>query len=116
MPTLSDLQGRVRKHRRTRKKVSGTSTRPRLCAYRSNEHMYGQIIDDDLGVTLVSSSTLLLDLKGKGMEVASKVGEHLGKIAIEKGISAVVFDRAGFKYHGRIKAFAEAARKAGLQF
>ncbi|SFN02474.1 50S ribosomal protein L18 [Thermodesulforhabdus norvegica] len=116
------VEGRLRRKKRIRKRVKGTEERPRLCVYRSLKHMYAQIIDDERGVTLVSASTLspelraeLAEIKGK-VEAAKKVGELLGKKALEKGISKVVFDRNGYKYHGRVRAVAEGARAAGLQF
>jgi large subunit ribosomal protein L18 len=106
---------RHRRHRRVRKKVGGTPERPRLSVFRSGKHIYAQVIDDWSQTTLVSVSSLAPELKGglkHGASVASaaKIGELLGKRCIEKGISAVVFDRAGYKYHGRVRALAEAAR------
>lgn len=122
MSTRTTLAARLTKKARIRKKVRGTTERPRLSVYRSNEHIYGQIVNDESGsdglqsITLVSASSLQMKLDGKGMEIAAKVGDHLAKAALEKGITLVVFDRGGFKYHGRIRALAESARKAGLQF
>lgn len=108
---------RVRKHLRVRKKVNGTSETPRLCVFRSNKHIEAQIIDDTKGVTLVSSSSLALKLeRGNNVEAAKKVGEDVAKKALEKGIESVVFDRAGYIYHGRVAALAEGAREAGLKF
>jgi len=112
---------RERRRQRIRKKVFGTSERPRLCIFRSLNHIYAQIIDDTKGHTLVSASTLdkeLKDLKGhKGnKEFAKKVGELIAERAIKLGITKVVFDRAGYKYHGCVKALADAARERGLQF
>lgn len=112
---------RSRRHRSIRKQVSGTADRPRLCVFRSLREIYGALIDDETGHTLASESTQNLRKKGllKGggnKEAASKAGESLGKLAVEKGIDRVVFDRAGYKYHGRVKAFSEGARKAGLKF
>jgi large subunit ribosomal protein L18 len=106
---------RHRRHRRVRKKVEGTPERPRLSVFRSGKHIYAQIIDDWSQTTLISVSSLTPELKGElkhgaGVAGATKVGELLGKRCIEKGISAVVFDRAGYRYHGRVKALAEAAR------
>jgi large subunit ribosomal protein L18 len=106
---------------RTRKKVSGTAERPRLNVYRSLNNIYAQIIDDVNGVTIVSASTLEAELKGKfenaGNKIAAKsVGELVAKRAIEKGINKVVFDRAGYLYHGRVKELADGAREAGLEF
>lgn len=111
---------RIIRHRRVRKKVSGTVARPRLAVFKSNAHIYAQIIDDVQGVTLASASTLsgeLSDLKcGGNVEAARKVGALIAKKALEKEISQVVFDRGGFIYHGRIKALAESARENGLKF
>lgn len=108
---------RVRKHLRVRKKVNGTSETPRLCVFRSNKHIEAQIIDDTKGITLVSSSSLALKLeRGNNVEAAKKVGEDVAKKALEKGIESVVFDRAGYIYHGRVAALAEGAREAGLKF
>ena len=112
---------RVKKHRRLRGHIAGTAQKPRLSVYRSNKHIYAQIIDDDLGHTLVSASTLQADVKS-GLEntddvaAASKLGEVIGKKAVDAGISEVVFDRGGFLYHGKIQALADAAREAGLVF
>lgn len=108
---------RVRRHIRVRKTLSGTSKTPRLCVYRSNKNIEAQIIDDTKGVTLVSSSSMTLKLaNGGNIEAAGKVGEDIAKKALEKKIKTVVFDRSGYIYHGRVKAVAEAARKAGLKF
>lgn len=109
------------RHLRIRKKISGTPERPRLNVYRSNQHIYAQLIDDTKGVTLVSASTLDAELKdvienGGNVEAAEKVGALIAKRALEKGIKEVVFDRGGYPYHGRVKALAEAARQEGLQF
>lgn len=114
-------EARIRRHRRIRKKVFGTPERPRLSVYGSLKHMYAQIIDDMKGHTLVAASTLDKELKGEikhggNVEAARKVGELIAKRAISKGIKKVVFDRGGFRYHGRIKALADAAREAGLEF
>jgi large subunit ribosomal protein L18 len=105
---------RKRKHVRVRKKISGTSLRPRLAVFRSNKFIYAQIIDDVTGKTLVSSSSLLL--KGTKVDVAQKTGEDIAKKAIAANISEVVFDRGGYIYHGRVKALADAARTNGLKF
>lgn len=114
------VYNRERRHQRVREKVFGTSERPRLSVFRSNYNIYAQLIDDDKGVTLVSVSTLgkeLKELRGKkSIEAAKRVGKLIAAKALEKGIKAVVFDRGGFKYHGRIKALAEAAREEGLEF
>jgi len=112
---------RQSRQRRVRKKVLGTTVRPRLNIYRSLNNMYAQIIDDTTGKTLVSASTLEADIKsqltGTGNKEAAKVvGEAIGKRAIEKGIDSVVFDRAGYLYHGRVKELADGARAAGLKF
>ena len=111
---------RVNKHRKLRNRFSGTAERPRLAVFRSNNHMYAQIIDDTVGNTLVSASTLQKDVKAElennNVEAASYLGTVIAKKAIEKGITSVVFDRGGFIYHGKIKALADAAREAGLNF
>lgn len=112
---------RVYRKRRIRKKISGDNNRPRLSVFRSLRNIYAQVINDEMGNTLAAASTLdktLID-KVKGMtktEAASKVGEMIASRSKEKGIKKVVFDRGGYKFHGRIKAFAEAARKGGLEF
>ncbi len=120
MITKSD-RNKVRKvrHLRVRKKLVGTTERPRLNVYRSNQHIYAQVIDDVKGVTLVSASTLDPELKGTNggnVDAAQKVGALVAKRAQEKGVKNVVFDRGGFLYHGRIKALADSAREAGLEF
>lgn len=110
---------RKKRHGRVRAKLSGTSARPRLNVFRSNQHIYAQVIDDTKGVTLASASTLDKELNlesTSNVEAAQKVGELVAKRAVEKGISAVVFDRGGYLYHGRIQALADAARENGLQF
>ena len=112
---------RRRRHLRVRKKVFGTPERPRLCIFRSNKHIYAQIIDDTVGRTLVAASTLDKDLRDKlektwNKEAAREVGRLIGKRALEKGITTVVFDRGGYKYHGRVKELADGAREAGLKF
>jgi len=109
------------RHRRVRQKVTGTISRPRLCVFRSLNHVHAQLIDDSRGQTLVSMSTLDSQVKSKadGMEKSKKagiVGTLLAEKALSKGIKQVVFDRGGYRYHGRVKALAEAARKAGLEF
>ncbi|RLA93233.1 MAG: 50S ribosomal protein L18 [Deltaproteobacteria bacterium] len=113
--------GRLRRKLRVRKKVKGTPERPRLCVYRSLRHMYAQVIDDTVGHTLAAASTLDKELREKlqrtgNVEAAKEVGRLVAKRALEKGIKKVVFDRNGFLYHGRVKAVAEAAREAGLEF
>ena len=115
------VRARLRRHKRVRKKIFGTPERPRLCVFRSLRHIYAQIIDDTVGRTLVAASTLSPELRGKlktggNIEAARYVGELIAKKALEKGIKKVVFDRGGYKYHGRVKALAEAARKGGLEF
>ena len=109
---------REQKHRRLRNRFSGTAERPRLAVFRSNNHMYAQIIDDVKGCTLVSASSLEKGFEGRGnnCEAAAKVGEAIAQRAKDKGIATVVFDRGGYLYHGRVKALAEGARKAGLEF
>ncbi len=112
---------RVKKHNRLRNRLSGTAERPRLAVFRSNNHMYAQIIDDTVGNTLVSASTLEKAVKSElektnNVDAAAYLGTVIAKRAIEKGISTVVFDRGGFIYQGKIAALAEAAREAGLEF
>ena len=112
---------RVNKHRRIRNRFSGTAERPRLSVFRSNNHMYAQIIDDTVGHTLVSASTLQKDVKAElektnNVDAAAYLGTVIAKRALEKGITTVVFDRGGFIYQGKIKALADAAREAGLEF
>lgn len=104
------------RHQRVRSRVVGTSDRPRLSVFRANQHIYGQLIDDLQGKTLLSGSSLEVKAKGNKSEIAKEVGRLLAKKALEKGIKAVVFDRGGFAYHGRVKALAEGAREAGLVF
>ena len=106
---------RQKKHRRMRGHISGTAARPRLAVFRSNKHMYAQIIDDTKGVTLVSASTLQADVKD-GLEYTDTVGKVIAERALSAGIKEVVFDRGGFIYHGKIQALADAAREAGLDF
>ena len=112
---------RVKKHLRVRNRFSGTVARPRLAVFRSNNHMYAQIIDDTVGNTLVSASTLDKDVKAdlektNNVDAAAKLGTVIAKKALDKGINTVVFDRGGFIYQGKVKALAEAAREAGLEF
>ena len=106
---------------RTRAKVRGSALRPRLCVYRGHKNIYAQIIDDDKGATLICASTLSSEIKGTlkigdTVDAAKAVGALIAKKAQEKGIKKVVYDRGGYQYHGRIKAFAESAREAGLEF
>ena len=112
---------REQKHRRLRNRFSGTAERPRLAVFRSNNHMYAQIIDDTVGKTLLSASTLDKEVKAElektnNVEAAAAVGTVVAKRALEKGITTVVYDRGGFVYEGKVKALAEAAREAGLEF
>ena len=123
MPKVSRHGKRLRRHKRIRKKVHGTQERPRLAVYRSLHHFYAQIIDDVKGITLVSGSTLDPEYEklagkkgGKSVEAVEKVAEVVVKKALEKGIRRVVFDRGGFMYHGKIKAFADKCRELGLEF
>ena len=117
----SRAQVRAKKHRRLRNHISGTAERPRLAVFRSNNHMYAQIIDDTVGNTLVAASTLEKDVKDalektNNKDAAAKVGEAIAKKALEKGITTVVFDRGGYIYHGKVQVLADAAREAGLKF
>ena len=112
---------RLKKHLRTRNRFAGTAERPRLAVFRSNKHMYAQIIDDTVGNTLVAASTLEKEIKGEleqtdTVDAAAYLGTVIAKRAIEKGIKEVVFDRGGFIYQGKIAALADAAREAGLEF
>ena len=112
-------QGRIRRHRRVRKKVHGTAARPRLAVHRSNKHVTVQVIDDDARRTLAAASTNEVDLRsssGATVAAATRVGELVAERAKDAGVTTVVFDRGGFAYHGRIAAIADAARKAGLEF
>ncbi len=121
MPEVDRAAARRRRHKRIRAKVSGTQERPRLNVFRSLQHIYAQVIDDWEGETLVSASTVDLAIRPQldGLsktEQARVVGEAVAERALEKGIGTVVFDRGGYKYHGRVKALAEAAREMGLEF
>ena len=112
---------RKRRHTRVRRRVSGTAGRSRLCVFRSLNHTYAQVIDDRLGHTLASASTLDPGIRSEAdgrrkVEAAALVGTLVAKRAVEQGVTKVVFDRGGYKYHGRVKAVAEAAREAGLEF
>ena len=112
---------RAQKHYRMRKNINGTTQRPRLSVFRSDKHIYAQIIDDTNAITLVAASSVEKEVKDKvkvtgNVEAAKAVGDLVAKRAVEKGITMVVFDRGGFLYHGKIKALADAAREAGLQF
>ena len=112
-------EGRIRRHNRLRRKIRGSSNRPRLAVFRSNRNISAQIIDDDKGHTLASASSLEAEIRGsgvKGMVAAEKVGQLVGQRAKAAGIDSIVFDRGGLKYHGRVAAVANAAREAGLEF
>lgn len=112
-------QRRLRRHARVRNKLHGTAQHPRLCVFRSNAEIYAQVIDDDNGVTLAQASSLdkVLDLEhGGNVEAAKAVGKLIAERALEQEIKTVIFDRGGYKYHGRVEALAEAAREAGLSF
>lgn len=117
----SRTEVRENKHRKLRNRFSGTAERPRLAVFRSNNHMYAQIIDDTAGHTLVSASTVQKDVKAElektnDVAAAAYLGTVIAKRALDAGITTVVFDRGGFVYHGKIKALADAAREAGLEF
>ncbi len=121
MAKMTPREARLRRHRRVRYKISGTAARPRLNVFRSLNHIYAQVIDDEQGRTLVSASTLDPELRGqldglKKTDQARKVGELLARRALAAGITTVVFDRGGYLYHGRVKALAEGSRAAGLTF
>jgi large subunit ribosomal protein L18 len=118
---MAKLEGRDRRKARIRKKISGSSERPRLSVFRSARHIYAQVVDDSGGGTLAAASTLSPDLKGTLTEddktgAAKKVGALIAKMCLERKVGKVVFDRNGFLYYGRVKALAEAAREAGLDF
>ena len=118
---MAKLEGRERRKARIRKRISGTSERPRLSVFRSARHIYAQVVDDSGGGTLAAASTLSPDLRGTleaddKTGAAKKVGAQIAKMCLERKVEKVVFDRNGFLYHGRIKALAEAAREAGLNF
>ena len=121
MPRVSSNVVRLRIHERIRKRLSGTPVRPRLAIFRSNKHIYAQVIDDVKGTTLTAASSLDADAKkgikhGGNVAAAKAVGKLVAERAKAKGIDAVLFDRGGYLYHGRIKALADAAREAGLKF
>ena len=111
-------QVRKKRHARVRTKITGTTERPRLNVFRSNKHIYAQLIDDTQGVTIVSASTMDKDFTGNAgnLEAAALIGETIAKRAVEKNVKSIVFDRGGYLYHGRVKALAEAARENGLEF
>ena len=117
--SLNKKESRKKRHRSLRKRVSGTSERPRLAVFRSTRHIYAQVIDDLVQRTLVSATDIeeaLRGVKAPKKDRAKQVGAAVAKKCLEKGIDKVVFDRAGYKYHGRVSALAEAAREAGLKF
>ena len=121
MAKLATRDARYRRHARVRKKLGGVASQPRLCVFRSLNHIYAQIIDDTRGHTLTSSSTLDPEIKkelnGKAkIARAELVGTQLAKLALSQGIKQIVFDRGGYKYHGRVKALAEAVRQGGVKF
>lgn len=117
---LDKRSARIKRHRRVRKKVFGTPEQPRLSVYKSIKHIYAQIIDDQNGITLVAASTLSPDVRdkvsGSNIKAAKLVGNEIGKKAAENNITSIVFDRGGYRYHGKLKALAEAVREAGLEF
>lgn len=118
MPQINKKIIRLRIHKRIRAKISGTAARPRLAVFRSVKHIYAQLIDDVAGVTLVSASSneKSADFNGGNIAGAKTVGKLVAERAVEKGLKSVVFDRGGYQYHGRVKALADAAREAGLEF
>jgi large subunit ribosomal protein L18 len=121
MPQVASNEVRLRIHQRIRKTLSGTPARPRLCVFRSNKHIYAQIVDDAKGKTLTAASSLDAEAKkeirnGSNIAAATAVGKIIARRAIEKGVQNVLFDRGGYIYHGRVKALADAAREAGLKF
>lgn len=115
---LDSNKARLKRHARVRRKISGTTARPRLSVFRSAKHIYAQIIDDETGKTLVSASTMDKDFNGNGgnKEAAHKIGLTVAERAVANGISEVVFDRSGYIYHGRVQELAEGAREGGLKF
>ncbi len=120
-PTQRKTLGRERRHLRVRRRVQGTPERPRLAVFRSLKQIYAQVIDDLAGRTVAAASSLQKELRGKlegkkRLDAAKEVGRELARRALEKGVKAVVFDRGGRRYHGRVKAFADGAREGGLQF
>lgn len=118
-PVKTSSRARILRHDRLRKKIEGTEARPRLCVFRSLSNIYAQVIDDSRGKTLVSASSLEANVKGTGKkkkDVAKAVGNLVAQRAKGAGITAVVFDRGGYQYHGRVQALAEAAREGGLKF
>lgn len=114
--TSAKTKNRMKKKIRIRKTVKGTSERPRLCVFRSAKHIYAQIINDDLSQTVLTVSSLSLETKATGKELAKTVGKAVAEASMKKGIKTVVFDRNGFIYHGRVQSLADGAREAGLNF
>lgn len=116
--SLNSNEQRLKRHRRVRAKISGTPERPRLNVFRSNKHIYAQLIDDVNGVTLAAASTMDKAFEGNGgnKDAARKVGQAIAKLALDKKIEDVVFDRGGYLYHGRVKELADGAREGGLKF
>lgn len=119
--SLTKQEARLRRRKRIRKKIVGTSLKPRLSVFKSLRHLYAQVVDDERGMTLASACTLSPEIKdqikyGGNVDASKLVGELIAKKALENGIKKVVFDRGGYLYHGRVKALAEAAREVGLQF
>ena len=110
------LTGRTRRKRRIRKKIEGSAERPRLTVFRSNKHIYAQVIDDLAGKTLASASSLAIKVEGKKVDTATAVGEAVAQACSAAGVQKVVFDRNGYIYHGRVRALADGARKGGLEF
>ena len=121
MGKIKPRAARLRRHKRIRATVRGTTARPRLCVFRSSNHIYAQIIDDSEGHTLTSASTIVQEIKDEAADkvkanMSELVGSMVANRALSKGITQVIFDRGGYKYHGRVKALAEAARQGGLKF
>ena len=117
--TLHKVEARGRRHRRVRKKVRGTAQRPRLAVFRSNRHIYAQLIDDVTGRTIASASTVETEVRSSAtatVDAAKAVGKRIGERAKAAGVGTVVFDRGGFRYHGRVAGVADGAREAGLEF
>lgn len=114
--TSAKTANRLKKKIRIRKTVKGTSERPRLCVYRSSKHIYAQVINDDSQQTILTVSSLTLETKASGKELAKTVGKAIAEASLKKGIKTVVFDRNGFIYHGRVQSLADGAREAGLNF
>lgn len=114
--TSAKTKNRLKKKIRIRKTVKGTSERPRLCVFRSAKHMYAQVINDDSMQTLLTVSSLSVETKATGKELAKEIGKAIAEASLKKGIKTVVFDRNGFIYHGRVQSLADGAREAGLNF